>query len=66
MSARSGRGRGGGGGGIGVREEDKLDAAKEFLAYIGSEEAASELAAIGIMPAYTTDTVAEVTASNGA
>ncbi len=41
-------------------DEDKLDAAKEFLAYIGSEEAASELAAIGIMPAYTTEAVAEV------
>ena len=37
----------------------KVDAAKEFLAYIGSEAASVELAKIGIMPAYTTQPVAD-------
>lgn len=40
-------------------DEDKLAAAKEFLTYIGSEEASVELAKIGIMPAYTTQPVAD-------
>lgn len=40
-------------------DDSKVDAAKAFLAYIGSEEASSSLAAIGIMPAYSSPAVAE-------
>lgn len=48
--------------GIGINpaiDDAKVDAAKAFLAYIGSEDASVELAKIGIMPAYTTEPVAE-------
>ncbi|WP_420113875.1 ABC transporter substrate-binding protein [Pseudactinotalea sp.] len=41
-------------------DDSKVDAAKEFLAYIGSEDASSALAEIGIMPANTSDAVADV------
>ncbi len=40
-------------------DEAKVDAAKEFLAYIASEDAAVELAKIGITPALTNDAVAD-------
>lgn len=46
--------------GIGINpaiDEAKLDAAKQFLAYIGSEDAAVELAGIGIKPAYASEAV---------
>lgn len=39
--------------------EEEVAAAKEFLAYAASEEAASLLAGIGITPALTSDAVAE-------
>lgn len=39
--------------------EEKIEGAKEFLAYAGSEEVAVKLAAIGITPAYTTAPVTE-------
>ncbi|PWD50672.1 sugar ABC transporter substrate-binding protein [Serinibacter arcticus] len=48
--------------GIGVNPaiaDDKVDAAKEFLAFIGSEDAAVALAEIGITPAIANDTVAD-------
>ena len=48
--------------GIGINpaaDDDVVAAAKEFLAFIGSEDAASALAEIGITPAVTNDTVAE-------
>ena len=40
-------------------DEAKIDAAKAFLAFIGSEEAAVALAAIGITPAFAGDAVTE-------
>ena len=40
-------------------DEDVVDAAKRFLAYAASEEAAVALAEIGITPAVSTDTVTE-------
>lgn len=39
--------------------EDKVDAAKEFLAFAASEEAATALAEIGITPALLTDPVVD-------
>jgi multiple sugar transport system substrate-binding protein len=48
--------------GIGINpaiDDEKAAAAQEFLAFIGSEAAAQELAAIGITPAYTSDAVTE-------
>lgn len=39
--------------------EDKVDAAKHFLAFAASEEAATDLAEIGITPALLTDAVVE-------
>lgn len=38
---------------------DKVDAAKKFLEYVASEEAAQALAAIGITPALTTEATAD-------
>jgi multiple sugar transport system substrate-binding protein len=46
--------------GIGINaaiDEAKVAAAKEFLAYVGSEEASVALAQIGIKPAYASDAV---------
>jgi len=40
-------------------DEGKIQAAKDFLAYAASEEAAQALAAIGITPALTNDAVVE-------
>lgn len=40
-------------------DEDKVEAAKAFLAYAASEEAAASLAEIGITPALTNDAVVE-------
>ncbi|MDN4479871.1 ABC transporter substrate-binding protein [Demequina muriae] len=40
-------------------DEAKMDAAKEFLAFVGSEDAASALAQIGIKPAFASDAVTE-------
>lgn len=40
-------------------DDGKLDAAKEFLAFAASPEAAAALAAIGITPAYTDDSTAD-------
>ncbi|WP_298455793.1 ABC transporter substrate-binding protein [uncultured Cellulomonas sp.] len=48
--------------GIGINpaiDEDEQAAAKEFLSFIGSEEAAQALASIGITPAYSSDAVTE-------
>ena len=48
--------------GIGINpaaDDDVIAAAKEFLAFIASEDAASALAEIGITPAVTNDAVAE-------
>ncbi|MGO2669061.1 MAG: extracellular solute-binding protein, partial [Microbacterium gubbeenense] len=39
--------------------EDKVDAAKDFLAFAASEEAATDLAEMGITPALLTDPVVE-------
>ncbi len=41
-------------------DEKKVQAAKDFLVFASSEEAAKALAEIGITPALTTDTVADV------
>lgn len=46
--------------GIGINpavDASKLDAAKSFLAFVGSEDAAVALAGIGIKPAYASDAV---------
>lgn len=40
-------------------DDEKAAAAQEFLAFIGGEAAAAELAAIGITPAYSGDAVTE-------
>jgi len=40
--------------------DDKVQVAKDFLAYAASEEAASALAGIGITPALVSDAVAEI------
>lgn len=48
--------------GIGINpaiDDAKADAAKEFLAFVASEDAAVALAEIGITPAIATDTVAD-------
>lgn len=48
--------------GLGINpaiDESKADAAKAFLGFIASEEAAAALASIGITPAYTSDAVTE-------
>ena len=48
--------------GIGINpaiDEAKLAAAKEFLAFVGSEDAATALAGIGITPAYSSDAVTD-------
>jgi len=48
--------------GIGINpaiDEEKVEAAKAFLAYIGSEDAAQALAGIGITPAYASEAVTE-------
>lgn len=41
-------------------DDDRLEAAKAFLAYAASEDAAASLAAIGITPALISDAVVEV------
>lgn len=49
--------------GIGINiaiDDAKVEAAKAFLAFIASEDAAQALAAIGITPALTTDAVVDV------
>ena len=49
--------------GIGINvaiDDSKVDAAKEFLAFIASEDAAKALAGIGITPALITDDVVSV------
>lgn len=43
----------------GAIDKDKLQAAKDFVAFSASEEAANALAKIGITPALTSDAVAE-------
>jgi multiple sugar transport system substrate-binding protein len=46
--------------GIGINpaiDKSKVDAAKAFLAFIGSEKASTALASIGITPAYSSDAV---------
>jgi multiple sugar transport system substrate-binding protein len=48
--------------GIGINpaiDDSKVEAAKAFLAFAGSEDAAQALAGIGITPAYTSDAVTE-------
>ncbi|RYV52108.1 ABC transporter substrate-binding protein [Pengzhenrongella frigida] len=48
--------------GLGINpaiDDDKAAAAKAFLAYVGSEDAALALAKIGITPAYASDVVTE-------
>jgi multiple sugar transport system substrate-binding protein len=48
--------------GIGINpaiDDAKVDAAKGFLSFIGSEDAAQALAGIGITPAYQSDAIAE-------